>query len=171
MRLHRPRRLSMAAGAAVAVLCVLAGCGTSSTPTQSSPPAATTAAPTAAASTTAAPSTTTASAPPAACADVAALKSSLEALTQVKPAEDGVPALKAAIADVKTNLTAAETSVSDALQPSVEQVKIAFGNLQTATAGLTNDNRREKAPEIAAAMKQVRTATTELSSTLTETCP
>ena len=168
MRLHLPRRLSMAAGAAVAVLCVLAGCGTGSTPAQSSPPAATTAAPTTAAPTTAAP---TATASPAACADVAALKSSLEALTQVKPAEDGVPALKAAIADVKTNLTAAETSVSDALQPSVEQVKIAFGNLQTATAGLTNENRREKAPEIAAAMKQVRTATTELSSTLTETCP
>ena len=170
MRLHLPRRLSMAAGAAVAVLCVLAGCGTGSPPAQSSPPAATTAAPTTAAPTATA-STTSATAPPAACADVAALKSSLEALTQVQPAEDGVPALKAAIADVKTNLTAAETSVSDALKPSVEQVKIAFGNLQTATAGLTSDNRREKAPEIAAAMKQVRTATTELSSTLTETCP
>ena len=164
MRLHLPRRPSMAAGAAVAVLCVLAGCGTSSTPTQSSPPAATAAAPTVAASTTAA-------APAAACADMAALKSSLEALTKVKPAEDGVPALRTAIANVKTNLTSAGTSVSEVLQPSVEQVKIAFGNLQAATAGLTNDNRREKAPDIAAAMKQVRTATTALSSTLTETCP
>ena len=102
---------------------------------------------------------------------MAELKSSLEALTKVEPAEDGVPALKAAIADVKTNLTAAETSVSDALQPRVEQVKIAFGNLQTAAAGLTSDNRREKAPEIAAAMKQVRTATAALSSTLTDSCP
>ena len=53
----------------------------------------------------------------------------------------------------------------------MEQVQIAFGNLQTATAGLTNDNRREKAPDIAAAMNQVRTVTTALSSTLIETCP
>ena len=102
---------------------------------------------------------------------MAELRSSLETLTKVDPAEDGVPALKAAIADVKTNLTSAEASASEALQPHVEQVKIAFGNLQTASADLTPDNRREKAPEIAAAMKQVRTATAALSSTLTDSCP
>ena len=164
MRLHLPLRSVAAAGAAVALLCVLAGCGTSSTPTQTSPPAATTAAPTTAASPTAA-------APSAACADVAELKSSLEALTKVKPAEDGVPALKTAIANVRTNLAPAEASASEALQPSVEQVKTAFGNLQTAAAGLTADNRKEKAPDIAAAMKQVRTATSALSSTLTQSCP
>ncbi len=164
MQLHLPRRPTVAAGAAVAVLCVLAGCGTSSTPTQTSPPAATTAA-----STTAAPSA--AATPSAVCEDMAELRSSLETLTKVDPAEDGVPALKAAIADVKTNLTSAEASASEALQPHVEQVKIAFGNLQTAAADLTPDNRREKAPEIAAAMKQVRTATAALSSTLTDSCP
>jgi hypothetical protein len=164
MRLHLPRRPTVAAGAAVAVLYILAGCGTSSTPTQTSPPAATTAAPT-----TAAPSA--AATPSAVCEDVAELRSSLEALTKVEPAEDGVPALKAAIADVKTKLTSAEASASEALQPHVEEVKIAFGNLQTAAADLTPDNRREKAPEIAAAMKQVRTATAALSSTLTDSCP
>ena len=162
MRLHLPRR--SAAGAAVTLLCIVAGCGTNSTPTQTSPPAATTAAPTTAASPTAA-------APAAACADVAELKSSLEALTKVKPAEDGVPALKTAIANVKTNLAPAEASASEALQPSVEQVKTAFADLQTAARGLTRDNFKEKAPDIAAAMQQVRTATAALSSTLTESCP
>jgi hypothetical protein len=102
---------------------------------------------------------------------VGALKSSLEALTKVKPAEDGVPALKTAIANVKTNLAPAEASASEALQPSVEQVKTAFADLQTAASGLTTDNLREKAPDIAAAMKQVRTATAGLSSTLTQSCP
>jgi hypothetical protein len=53
----------------------------------------------------------------------------------------------------------------------VEQVKTAFADLQTAASGLTTDNLREKAPDIAAAMKQVRTATAGLSSTLTQSCP
>jgi hypothetical protein len=160
MQLRRARRSASAAAGAVALLCVMVSCGTSSTPTQTSP--ATTAAPT-----TAAP--TTPAAP--ACADVAALKSSLEALTKVKPAEDGVPALKTAIANVKTNLAPAEASASEALQPSVEQVKTAFADLQTAASGLTADNLREKAPSITAAMDQVRTATAGLSSTLSQSCP
>jgi hypothetical protein len=102
---------------------------------------------------------------------VAALKSSLQALTKVKPAEDGVPALKTAIANVKTDLGRAQASASEAIQPSVEQVKIAFGNVQTASAGLTADNRREKAPAISAALQQVRSATTALSSKLDQSCP
>ena len=163
MRLRRARRSASAAVAAVALLSVMAGCGTSSTPSQTSPP--TTAAPAATATpTTAAPTA-------AACEDVAALKSSLEALTKVKPAEDGVAALKTAIANVKTNLDAAEASASPVLQPSVQQVKTAFAELQTAASGLTADNRREKLPSIAAAMKQVGTATAALNSKLTETCP
>ena len=143
MRLHLVRRSAAAAGAAVALLCVLTSCSPSSTPTQTSAPA-TTAAPTTAAPTTEAPTTT--AAPAAACADVAELKSSLEALTKVKPAEDGVPALKTAIANVKTNLAPAEASASEALQPSVEQVKTAFADLQTAARGLTADNLKERCP-------------------------
>jgi hypothetical protein len=142
----------------------MASCGTSSTPSQTSPP--TTAAPAtpAAAPTTAAPTA-------AACEDVAALRSSLEALTKVKPAEDGVAALKTAIADVKTNLDAAEASASPVLKPSVEQVKTAFADLQTAASGLTTDNFKQKAPAIASAMRQVGTATQALSSALTQSCP
>jgi len=148
MRLVRARRSASAAVAAVALLCVLGSCGTSSTPSQTSP-SATTAAP----ATTEAP-TTTVSPTTAGCEDVAALKSSLEALTKVRPAEDGVTALKTAIANVKTNLDKAEASASPVLQPDVEQV-----------------NFRQKAPSIASAMKQVATATKALSSTLTQSCP
>ena len=164
MRLHPARRSASGAVAAVALLCVMASCGTSSTPSQTSPP--TTAAPAtpAAAPTTAAPTD-------AACEDVAALKSSLEALTKVKPAEDGVSALKTAIADVKTNLDAAEASASPVLKPSVEQVKTAFADLQTAASGLTTDNFKQKAPSIASAMREVGTATQALSSALTQSCP
>ena len=162
MRLHHARRSASAVLAAVAVLCVLASCGTSSAPAQASSPEAS-AAPTSSAATTAAPTT--------ACADVAALKSSLQALTKVQPAEDGLMALTTAIAAVKTNLDKAAASASPALQPSVQQVKTAFAELQTAASGLTADNLREKAPAIAAALKQVATAAEALSSTLTQSCP
>ena len=86
MQLVRARRSAFGAVAAVALLCVLGSCGTSSTPSQTSPP--TTAAP---ATTAAAP--TTGASPAAACEDVAALKSSLEALTKVKPAQDALRSL------------------------------------------------------------------------------
>jgi hypothetical protein len=162
VRLHHARRSGFAAVLAVGLLFILTSCGTSSEPSQSSP-AATTAAPTTATPTTATPTT--------ACADVAALKSSLEALTQVRLAEDGVRALTTAIADVKTNLDKAQASASPALQPKVQQVKTAFAELQTAASGTTADNLRQKAPAIAAAMKQVATATEALRSTLTESCP
>jgi hypothetical protein len=161
MRLHRARRSAFAAVLVVGLLFILTNCG-SSEPSQTSP-AATTAAPTTA--------TPTAATPTEACADVAALKSSLEALTQVRPVEDGLQALTTAIADVKTNLDKAEASASQALQPDVQQVKSAFAELQTAASGTTADNLRQKVPAIAAAMKQVVTATEALRSTLAKSCP
>jgi phage-related protein len=107
----------------------------------------------------------------AACEDVQALKSSLEALTKVRPAEDGLTALTTAIANVKTSLDTAEASASPVLQPSVQQVKTAFGELQTAATGVTADNLRQKAPAIASAIKEVATATQALSTTVSQACP
>lgn len=159
MHIQIQNRPIVAAGVAIAVLSILTGCGTSSSPTQTSPPAAST------------PAASTPAASEKACDDVEELQSSLEDLTKVKPAEDGVDDLRAAIDEVKTDLTAAETSVSDALRPSVDQVKVAFGELQTAAAGLTPENRREKAPQISAAMDNVRTTTQSLATTLRERCP
>jgi hypothetical protein len=89
----------------------------------------------------------------------------------VKPAHNGVAALKTAIDNVRTSPDAAEASASPVLKPSVEPVKTAFAALQTAASGLTADNLKQKAPSIAAAMKQVVTATEALSSTLTASCP
>jgi hypothetical protein len=162
MKLRRASRSASAAFAAIALLCVLTSCGTSSSESQPSPPATTAAA-------TTSPPTTDATA--AACEDIEALKSSLDALTKVRPAEDGLTALRTAMANVKTNLDKAEASASPALQPSVQEVKTAFGELQTAASGLTADNLRQKAPAIAAALKQVGAATRALSTKLSESCP
>jgi hypothetical protein len=106
-----------------------------------------------------------------ACADAAALKSSLEALTKVKPLQDGLTALNTAIANVKTSLDTVAASTSAVLQPAVEQVKTAFAGLQTAASGLTADNLKQKAPSIDSAIMQIGTATTALASTLTQNCP
>ena len=96
MRLRSARRFASSAVAAVALLCALTSCGGSSAPSEASSPAAT------AASTTAASSSPSPSgAATAACADVAALKSSLDALTKVKPLQDGAPALTTAIDNVR----------------------------------------------------------------------
>jgi hypothetical protein len=162
MRLHHAHRYSFSTAAVIALLCILTSCGTSSAPTQTSPSQSSPAA-----SSSPSPS----GAATEACADVAALKSSLEALTKVKPLQDGVPALTTAIDNVKTNLDKAEASASEALQPDVQQVKTAFAQLQTAASGLTASNLKEKAPAIATALAQVAAATKALSAALAEACP
>jgi hypothetical protein len=152
----RGRRSAPALATAVMLVGVLASC---STPTQTAPPAAP--------SSAAAPTTAAA---PAACADVAELKASLEALSKVKPAEDGVAALITAIDNVKSNLGPAVASASEMLKPKVEQVQTTFAELQTAADGLTRENFRQKAPSIRAATMQLRTATADLTSALTQSC-
>lgn len=159
----RQDRPAASAVAAVALLCALGGCSTGSPGTQSSP-AATPAVATSAGSTTTTPAAE-------ACTDVVALKSSLETLTKVKPAEDGIPALKTAIADVKTKLVPARASASEALQPGLDGVETAFAELQTAADGLTADTLPQKGPSIRDATEQLRTATSDLSATLTQGCP
>ena len=150
-RVRRMRESAAAAAvAAAAVLCLLAGCGSDTPPAQNTPAATT--------------------ATDAACADGAELKSSLEALTKVEPKEDGVVALKTAIEDVQSKLEPAVASASEVLKPSVEQVKTAFAELQTAASNLTADNLTTRAPAIRSAMTQVRMAAAELSTTLTAGC-
>jgi hypothetical protein len=122
-------------------------------------------------STSTAPSATPTATESAGCTDVAALETSLGALKDVDVQQDGVDALNSAIADVKTDLDAAEASASSALQPQVEQVKTAFDALQTAATGLTTANLAGKAPAIASALNQVSTAAMALSSTLSQSCP
>jgi hypothetical protein len=77
---------------------------------------------------------------------VAALKSSLVALTKIQPLQDGLTSLNGAVADVKPKLDVAATSARADLQPAVEQVKTAFAALQTAMSGVTTANIRQKAP-------------------------
>ena len=152
MRLQRQYRLVSSALAGVACLGVLTACGSSSPSGQSSSPT----------------STVSSS---AGCADVTALKASLDALTKVRPLQDGTMALTTAITNVKTSLDAAVASASATLQPEVTQVKTAVAALQTAVTGLTADNLTQKLPSITAALTQVGTAAAALASAVTQNCP
>jgi hypothetical protein len=107
----------------------------------------------------------------AACADVVALESSVQALTHVKPLQDGLSALAAAVASTKAALDTAAASATAALQPAVEDVKTQFAAVQTAVSGVTTDNLVQKAPAISAALRGLRAATSALATTLTQQCP
>jgi hypothetical protein len=89
----------------------------------------------------------------------------------VKPLQDGLTALRSAMANVKTSLGVAIAAASAALQPAVQGVKAAFSQLETAASGLSTDNFRQKAPEINSALQQVGTAASAFATTLTQSCP
>lgn len=72
---------------------------------------------------------------------------------------------------LKTALESTLASVTAELKPEVEQVKTDFAAVPTATAGLTTDNLREKAPAIATALRGLDTALSSLTSTLSQNCP
>lgn len=125
-------------------------------------------------SSSSAEATPTASATPTeatGCADVAALQESLSSLKDVDLQQDGVAGLTSALDSVKADLEAAKSSVSAELQPQVAAVSTAFDALQTAASGLTSGNIRQQAPAILTALQQVVTATTDLGTAVTQSCP
>lgn len=157
MRVQDRQRSRFALVATAALVTLLVACSSSgaTSASQSTPPL---------------PSATSSATPDAGCADVAAVKSSVEALTQVKPLQDGLTALNTAIDAVKTSLDAAAASASAALQPAVAQVKTAFAAVQDSVSGLSKGNLVQKAPSISSALQQLGTAAAALGTTLTQRC-
>jgi flagellin-like hook-associated protein FlgL len=112
-----------------------------------------------------------ASSSPSACSEVMALQTSLTALTQVDPVNDGVDALKSAAATVKTDLEAALSAVSSELKPAVEEVKAAFDSLDSALKGVSSaSGLGAAATEIGTAMTQLGNASTNLSTEVSDIC-
>ena len=96
------------------------------------------------------------SAAPTGCSEAAALKDSVTALTQVSPVNDGLDALKSAAADVKTDLDATVSAVSSELQPSVDEVKSSFDDLESTLGGISD------AASLGAAATEIGTELTQL---------
>ena len=105
------------------------------------------------------------------CDEVNALKSSLTALTQVNPVSDGTDALRSAAAEVKTNLDAAESAVASDLKPAVDQVRTAFGDLETALQGVSSGGGLGAAAgDVVQALTKLGSALTALSSEISTRC-
>jgi hypothetical protein len=161
LRLRHPASARSAATvvAMIAVFgLVAAGCSKSSTPSET-------------ASNPATNPTTSGSVSPTTCADLETLKTSLSDLTKINPLQQGLDALNAQVAIVKTNLATVAASASADLQPQVAAVQTAFSGLQTALSGVTSSSLAQSAPAIAAALIQVGTASAALSTTLSQRCP
>lgn len=106
-----------------------------------------------------------------ACDEVDALQDSLTALTQVDPLSDGTDALRSAATDVKTDLEAAASAVSDDLKPSVDQVRASLGDLETALAGIgSGDGLGAAATDVGNALSELGTSLTALSADISESC-
>ena len=111
------------------------------------------------------------SAAPAGCAEAAALKDSVTSLTEVSPVNDGLDALKAAAADVKTDLDATVSAVSSELQLSVDEVKSAFDDLESTLGGISDaGSLGAAATEVGTELTQLGTALTGLSAAIDQDC-
>ena len=180
---HRRRRVSHRAVAlstgVVLVASVLAGCGSSTPPgtTSSTAPAASTSvsAATSRGGDETGPSGSTSAGYPAGKEDVCQarddLKTSIAALTDTKVLASGTDGIKAAVADVKTKLSAFAAAGKDdyrtevdALQKAVDDLETALGNLGTAGVGGGN------AAAIAGPALAVQQAATALFTKLTADC-
>ena len=113
----------------------------------------------------------TTSGAPAGCAEAAALKDSVTALTEVSPVNDGLDALKSAATEVQTDLDATVSAVSSELQPSVDEVKSSFDDLQSTLGGISDAaSLGAAATEVGTELTQLGTALTGLSTAIDQDC-
>jgi hypothetical protein len=154
MRAPVPARLLL-----LAIVCLAAAaCGGSGNDAPSAAPA-----------TTAAAATTTAAASPA-CADAAALRSSLDELDRLDPPEAGKAGMQAALQKVRTNLAALKTSVAGQWGSQVTELDGAIGAFQTTIAGVDGDSLLADLPTIVGDLQRIDNAWTALDQQIKESC-
>lgn len=96
-------------------------------------------------------------APSGVCADQEALRTSVDALTNLDVTEDGTNALTTAISDLKDDLAAVRSSANAELQPQVQAVQDAADELETAVANVDSDGAATAATAMADLVTSART--------------
>jgi hypothetical protein len=143
----------------LALLCLAAAaCGGSDNDTPSAAPATTAAA------------TTTSAAGSQACADAAALRSSLDELDQLDPADAGKAGMQAALQKVRTDLTALKTSAASQWGSQVTELDGAISAFQTTIAGVDGDSLLSALPTIVADLKRIDDAWRALDQQIKQEC-
>lgn len=125
------------------VVAVLAACGSAATPAPSPSPS---------------PSPATSEV----CTAIADLGASVDAIKDVKPVQDGVDGYKAAIADVRTNLTAVRDAAGDEIGDQVDALEAAITDLQSTLDSVGDAGIGEKLVEVGTGVAAVGTAMVDL---------
>ena len=157
MRAPIPARLLL-----LAMVClVAAACGGSGDNTSGTAPATTT--------TTTAASGTTAAASQA-CADAAALKTSVAELDQLDPPAAGKAGIQAALDKVSTNLAALKTSAKSQWSSQITELDSAVEALKATIDGINGDSLLSALPTIISDLKGIDTAWTALQQQIDQDC-
>ena len=145
----------------LALVCLAAAaCGGSGDDTPSAAPATTTA-----------PATSAAAAASPACADAAALRSSLDELDRLDPSDAGKAGMQAALQKVRTNLAALKTSAAGQWGSQVTELDSAIDAFQTTIAGVDGDRLLADLPTILGDLQRIDSAWTALDQQIKQDCP
>ena len=154
MRAPAPARILL-----LALVCLAAAaCGGSGDDTPSAAPAPTTA-----------PTTSAAASP--ACADAAALRSSLDELDRLDPPDAGKAGMQAALQKVRTNLAALKSSAAGQWGSQVTELDSAIDAFQTTIAGVDGDRLLADLPTILGDLERIDSAWTALDQQIKTDCP
>jgi len=165
------------AGAPLLVLAlVVAACGGAAATPTGAPAATSVSSPAPVSSETPAPVSSEtpgpAASPAAVCADAAAFKASITALTTLKPLEAGVAGVKAALTDVETSTQALVVSGKDVLGQPLTDLVAAVAGLKTTLTSLGDQGGIGSAiSAIRSSIADIGTAAAAVQATLTSTCP
>jgi hypothetical protein len=144
----------------LAMVCLAAAaCGGSGDDTSGAAPATTT--------TTTATTTTAAS---QACADAAALKTSVAELDQLDPAQAGKAGIQAALDKVQANLAALRGSATGQWGSQITELDGAVQALKTTVAGIDGNSVLSAVPTIVSDLKRIDTAWTALQQRIDQDC-
>jgi hypothetical protein len=162
---RRVRATPIAVGAVVAILALTAGCSSSTTPsTTSSTPTS------AAASAASSNSADDPAGKEQVCAARDDLKTSVAALTDASLLTGGTTGIRAAVAQVQTNLTAVKTAGKDTYATAVDAMQSSVDQLQTAAGELGNGNVAENLQSVGTAIAATGLAAENLFTKLKTAC-
>ena len=143
----------------LAMVCLAAAaCGGSGDDNSGAAPATTTTA------------TTTTAAASQACADAAALKTSVAELDQLDPAQAGKAGIQAALDKVQANLAALRGSAAGQWGSQLTDLDGAVQALKTTIAGVDGNNLLSAVPTIVSDLKRIDTAWTALQQQIDQDC-
>ena len=143
-------------------LAVAAGCGGGGDDGTSSTPESTAAATSATAS-----GTTTSQA----CADVAALRESIDNLNNLDLPNTGKAGLQSALQDIRTDLDALRESAGDQWAAQVDEFDAAINSFQETVAAIQGDNLLSSIPTIVSNLQSIDESWNSLQDQIDQGCP